>query len=304
MSPSWEPVQIERDDFERADEPMGSKEKFWVQLPGDDRYWLFKLARERDGLVRGEDWAEWIVHHLATLIGVPSATVRPARWQEHRGIASRSMLSGPAEDLVHGNSVLSGHDPHYDQQSKRENSGYSPATVREALHGVRGPDSDRALAGLDGYDVWAGYLVLDAWTAGRDRHHENWALIREGAERRLAPTFDHGNALGFAESDERREVLLADDARMNRWLRQGKSHHFAGRPSLVDVAIDALRLASLEGADYWISRLEAVESRAVENVIDAVPQEIMSGVSHTFVVRLLDANRRRVLDGYRVARPS
>lgn len=99
MSPSWEPVRIERDDYERADEPMGTKEKFWVELPDDDRLWLFKLARERDGLVRGEDWAEWVVHHLATLLGVPSATVRPALWGTHRGIVSRAMHHGPDEQL-------------------------------------------------------------------------------------------------------------------------------------------------------------------------------------------------------------
>ena len=51
MSPSWNPVQIEREEFERADEPMGTKEKFWLELPDDDRLWLFKLACERDGVV-------------------------------------------------------------------------------------------------------------------------------------------------------------------------------------------------------------------------------------------------------------
>lgn len=265
-SPSWDPVRIERADYERADEPMGTKEKFWVQLPDDDRLWLFKLARERDGSVRGEDWAEWVVHHLATLFGVPSAAVRPALWGEHRGIVSRAMHHGPDEQLVHGNSVLFGHDPGYDKQAKRENPGYTPAVVRSALTGVLGPASESVPAGLTGYDVWAGYLVLDAWIAGRDRHHENWALIRTGAERRLAPSFDHGNALGFAE-----------------------------------LALGALSLATPMASQHWIACLEAVDGQAVRGIADAVPQNVMSGVTRTFVIRLLEANRRRVLDGYRAA---
>ena len=300
MSPSWNPVQIEREEFERADEPMGTKEKFWVKLPDDDRLWLFKLARERDGVVRGEDWAEWIVHHLATLLGVPSATVRPALWNGRRGIVSRSMLRSGSEELVHGNSVLFGHDSGYDQQAKRENPNYTPATVRDALRGVLGPDSDAVPAALSGYDVWTGYLVLDAWTAGRDRHHENWALIRTGGERRLAPSFDHGNALGFAENDERRTVLLADGGKLEHWLDKGKSHHFAGRPSLVELAVQALMLASPVAFEHWIERLKAVAEQDVQAVIDAVPSEVMSEASRRFAIRLLEANRRRVLDGYQV----
>ena len=300
MSPSWNPVQIKREEFERADEPMGTKEKFWVKLPDDDRLWLFKLARERDGVVRGEDWAEWIVHHLATLLGVPSATVRPALWEGRRGIVSRSMLRSRSEELVHGNSVLFGHDRGYDQQAMRENPKYTPTTVRDALLGVLGPDGDAVPAALSGYDVWTGYLVLDAWTAGRDRHHENWALIRTRDERRLAPSFDHGNALGFAENDELRTELLADDGKLERWLNRGKSHYFAGRPSLVGLALEALALASPVASQHWIARLEAVAEQDVRAVIDAVPREVMSEASRRFAIRLLEANRRRVLHGYQV----
>jgi hypothetical protein len=301
VSPSWDPVQIEREEYERADEPMGTKEKFWVRLPDDDRLWLFKLARESNELVRGEDWAEWIVHQLATLIGVPSAEIHPALWDEQRGIISRSMLSGLTEELVHGNSVLFGHNPRYDQQALRENPGYTPAAVRDALTGVSSPASAPELAAFSGYDVWAGYLLLDAWTAGRDRHHQNWALIRVGTERRLAPSFDHGNALGFAETDEARQRLLDDESKFARWLARGKSHHFAGRPSLVDLAIEALGLATPEAAEYWIERLNAVDEHAVKDVVEAVPENVMSALASRFVVRLLGANRRRVLDGYRAS---
>jgi len=304
MSPSWDPMRIERDNYEREEEPMGTKEKFWFTPSGDDRPWLFKLARERDGMVRGEDWAEWIVHHLSTLLGVPTATVRPAIWGEQRGIVSRSILRGPGDELVHGNSVLFGHDPSYDQQAQRENPGYKVATVRSALTGVLSPEGEEALRDLDGFDVWAGYLMLDAWTAGRDRHHQNWALVRASAERRLAPSFDHGNALGFAETDKHRSALLSSDSRMGRWLDRGTSHHFAGRPSLVDLAVESIRLASTSAAAHWIARLEAVDQNAVSDIVHAVPEGIMSDVTRTFIIRLLDANRRRVLDGYRVAQPS
>ena len=44
-------------------------------------------------------------------------------------------------------------------------------------------------------DVFVGYIMLDAWIANQDRHHENWGALRSD-KLRLAPTFDHGALLG------------------------------------------------------------------------------------------------------------
>lgn len=44
-------------------------------------------------------------------------------------------------------------------------------------------------------DVFAGYVLLDAWIANQDRHHENWGALRMGTALYLAPSFDHGAAL-------------------------------------------------------------------------------------------------------------
>ena len=43
-------------------------------------------------------------------------------------------------------------------------------------------------------DVFVGFILLDAWFANQDRHHENWGALRDDVLR-LAPTFDHGASL-------------------------------------------------------------------------------------------------------------
>ena len=139
---------------------------------------------------------------------------------------------------------------------------------------------------------------MDAWTAGRDRHHENWAVVLRGEERRLAPSFDHGNALGFQERDDRRQRMLEDQAHLNRWVERGQSRHFAGKPQLTDLAQAALDLASPSSRAYWLDRLDAVTDDDVQSIVSAVPDTIMSVVTRTFLVRLLAMNRRRLLDGY------
>lgn len=295
----WSPREFALADYEIGDETMGSKEKFWVRFDDDDREWLCKLTRERDGVVRGEDWAEWIVHHLAALIGIPTATVQPATVDGRRAVLSRSVLHSDAEALVHGNSLLSGHDPEYDLSILRENPRYTPANVRDALDGVPSPVEMAAGAPeCTGFDVWAGYLLLDAWVAGRDRHHENWAVIRMGNRRRLAPSFDHGNALGFTETEIKQQAILLEPATLGRWLARGHSHHFAGRPSLVAVAHEALQLAAPRAARYWLERLDGVDPEQVRAILEAVPLTVLSGVQRRFAELLLHENRRRVLDGH------
>jgi hypothetical protein len=280
---------------------MGSKEKWWVELPTfGDRQWLLKLARldELDGTVSGEDWAEWTVHQLAEQLGVPSATIRPAILEGRRAIVSRSVLRDSLEYLDHGNSVLSARFADYDQSIQGENQGYTVAAVQHALEEV-GPPADIDWPGdFTAFDVWTGYLLMDAWVAGRDRHHENWAVILRGGERRLAPSFDHGNALGFQERDERRVRMLGDEPHMMRWVERGTSHHFAGKPKLTELAWSALRLASPAARRFWLDRLDSISEDEVRSVVSQVPRAIMSEVTHTFVVRLLATNRRRLLDGY------
>ena len=146
-----------------------------------------------------------------------------------------------------------------DELIHRENAGYTASAVKDALVDVSPPIEGRWPEGFTAYDVWAGYLLLDAWVAGRDRHHENWAVIVRGDVRRLAPTFDHGNALGFQEPDERRLRMLHDGQYFERWLRRGTSPHFSGKTHLITLALQALDMASPHARSYWLLPLEEVD---------------------------------------------
>ncbi len=290
----WTPVDPIREGWEsREDEPMGSKEKNWVRDPAGIS-WLLKFARQKSGEVRGEDWAECVVHALAGLVGIPTACVRPATCDDRRAIVSRSVLR-PGERLEHGNELLATHDVSYAQSQPRENPGYTVGAVRAVLFGTEAPTM--ATAPWGAFGVWAGYLMLDAWVAGRDRHHENWAVARTQDSVRLVESFDHGNALGFAEPEGRLE-RLASPGEVEKWCEQGVSPHFAGRPSLVDVACQALVLADGGTATYWVTRLRDVAVSDVRSILSSVPAELMSEPRRTFVERILDVNRERIIDAF------
>jgi hypothetical protein len=58
------------------------------------------------------------------------------------------------------------------------------------------PPSDRISSA---YDLFLGYLLLGAWIANQDRHHENWGLISDQEQIYLAPSYDHAASMGQNE---------------------------------------------------------------------------------------------------------
>lgn len=277
-----------------TDEPLGTKEKFWVRAPDNNRY-LFKYARVRHGRTMGEDWVEWAVHELATLLSIPTATAIPALHGGRRGVLSLSVLTA-GDRLIHGNEILARADPDYDSEITRQNARYTVNAVHDALDGVAAPLSCRPPI-RTAFDAWAGYLMLDAWVAGRDRHHENWAAIEHDGELRLSPSFDHGNALGFQEPESNVQRLAEDDASIAQWARHGRSHHFSGRPALVHLASTALALTSDEVREHWHGRLASPTDHDVMSVLAQVPSAYLSESGRIFRTKLLHLNRERILHG-------
>jgi hypothetical protein len=278
-------------------EELGSKpNKRWLEHDGE--LWLFKPVtrqRHRGGsFQKGDDWAEKIAAELAHSLRLPAATIELARHSGTPGIISRNIAGD--RDLVLGNEVLAGTQPDYPRHQRHGVDTYTVAAVLDALHAldVRTPDPESTALGADG--LFGGYLLLDALVGNTDRHHENWGVLRDRAGKRppvLAPTFDHASSLGFQLSDEDRAERLRTNDRgrtVEAYARRPRSRHFAARPSLQALALEACA----SQAPLWIDRLEAVTATLVEEAVAAVPEDRMSHPARTFVVRMVIENERRL----------
>lgn len=303
----WEPVE---------NEVLGANPKIWVRSPdgGRDRQgdWLFKpvVIPPSTGRAQGEDWAEKIVSELGGLLGVPCAPVELARRDGMCGSISRNVVP-PGWDRVLGSTLLSATEPSYQapfldadgrERRPRGRPGHSPAAIAEALDGCDAPLG----SGLpNGLTAFAGFVVLDAWVANQDRHDQNWAVLRSAVGSRphvLAPSFDHASSVGFNLTDAKRTDELDRPGGLAQFVARARADRFEHdpatprslRPTLVDLARQVWLLAGPEAQTRWLDRLERVDSSDVERIVVAVPE--MSEVARTFVVRLLEANRGRLLD--------
>lgn len=143
-------------------------------------------------------------------------------------------------------------------------------------------------------DWFAGYLILDALISNTDRHQENWAVIDDGGERWLSPSFDHASSLGFQLTDaERDERLTTSDHQRTvaAYANRAKSK-FEGEIHPRDAALDAFRRVSPTFREHW---REAVASLpGIETIVEDVPRDRMSSAARRFASALYAENHRRL----------
>lgn len=283
------------------EETSGATPKLWLAEPGSDPevHWLFKTVTVKDEHIHGEDWAEKAASHLGAFLTLPCATVELARWNVFDGCISQNLRPRSCQ-MQPGRALLEKHSaPGYVHRSKgKEHPGHTLDNIRAVLSGAL-PPPDCALP-FDGsaFDVFAGYVLFDAWIANQDRHDHNWSVLIPGTATpgptRLSGSYDHGSSLGFGVREARCEEMLATEGSVERWCARGQALRLEARPSLVDAAREALGLASPEARTHWLEQLEPIRDADVRRVMDRNPR--MSDAQRSFAVKLLEVNRRRLLD--------
>lgn len=297
-------VRVDSRDAE-ALEPLGTKRKFWY-FDGERRM-LFK-AEERG---TGEDWAEKIACELCGLLGLPHVHYELAydETADTPGVICESFSPRPL-GLILANQMMLARDPAYpaDEANRYEVREHTVEAVAGIVRGL-GPPQVSWMGGTpagvsSALDVFAGYVMLDAWIANQDRHHENWGALREGETLSLAPTFDHGASMARNLTDaERHERMTTRDRnrQMGPFVRRARSAFYAASAEMKPLTtMEAwLAFASLvpDAARLWLERLEAIDGPAMEALLVRVPPSRMSKVCRDFTRSLLEENRRRLLMG-------
>ena len=272
-----------------------------------DSFWLYKETRAG----AGDDWAEKVAEQLAELLGLPHAITKLARRDGVRGMISRDFRRADGDVIgpfVPGNELLSRLDPTYPKENRRQIEQYTVERCFELLEtlqplppitgGVRDTSGSAA-------EVFAGYLLFDAWIGNHDRHHENWGILESldpTARPVLAPSFDHASSLGQNETDAKRAFRLeTKDKRgtLDAWTRKATTPFHAPGPGVRPLStLDSARIASARysgAAAGWLGRLEGIRPEAVEAVLARVPSGWMSPTARRFAARMLLTNRDDLL---------
>jgi hypothetical protein len=292
----------------QAVETLGSKPKFWFRE--NDRRLLFK-AEERG---TGEDWAEVIACNLCQLLGLPHVEYELAIECEltrdlRPGVVCENMAPQPMA-LVLGNQLLLARDPQYPREQRFKVRQHTVDAVSEMVSMLQPPPNLWMVAVPNGIesalDIFAGYVMLDAWIANQDRHHENWGALWDGNAMRLAPTFDHGAALARNLLDtERQERLTTKDRNRTvaAFAERGRSAFYGSanddRPLELREAFQAFAQRVPQAGKRWLEQLGTVQPDSIWGILERVPTQRMSPTCKQFTQQLLITNQQRLLQSER-----
>jgi hypothetical protein len=259
----------------------------------------------------GEDWAEKIACHLCKLLNLPHvhyelADLYNGDIYEKRGVICETCAPSPSS-LILGNQCLLVMDSNYPAQRDRYKvRQHTVNAVAEFLGVIESPNNYRKEAisppQETALDVFVGYIMLDAWIANQDRHHENWGVLLHHNRLFLAPTYDHGAALARNLTDtEREERLKTKDSN-----RKIKNFALRAKSSFFRQATDSQVLRTFEAfgefarhapqaALKWLQQLASIESNSIEAILNEVPPDRMTGIAKEFTLQLLLVNQIHLL---------
>ena len=150
----------------------------------------------------------------------------------------------------------------------------------------------------------ASYAILDGLIGNTDRHHGNWGLIYNSAERTytLAPTFDHSSSLGRDISDDVRHKKLASGGGIVDYILRGEGQTFVDH--FRTVAPPPLQLAQMiclsrpDAVRPILERLRDVPNRDFRNAINRTPADIMSRTAKKFAYQMVMTSKAELLRGF------
>lgn len=280
-------------------EQLGTKEKYWFKVDG--RHYLFKIGRPGTG----ENWAEKIAAELSELLGLPHADYDLATWSGRQGVWSPAIVPEDGR-LILGNELLSIIHEEYPRDTLRHVRDHTLGRIHALLTTPSigfPPDWQPPPAIATAFDLFIGYLLLDAWIANQDRHHENWGLIRDRERIFLAPTFDHAASMGQNETDENRRTRLTtkDKGRhISTYVTRARSAIYETKASKKPMPIiEVFRHAagrSPSAGQVWLERLRQIEENSVLRLFAKIPDDQATPIARDFACTLLSLNKQRLLE--------
>jgi hypothetical protein len=286
-------------------EQLGTKPKFWFHHPQFGRC-LCKIVRPGTG----EDWSEKIASELAGMLGLPHATYELGLYRGQPCVVTPSFVQRGCT-LTHGNELLGRADPSYERINvKRFRAvAHTINAVWDALHqsACELPLNWAPPNGVESaFDVFVGYILLDAVVGNTDRHDENWGIVQEPEEatarRHLAPTFDHASCLGCHLTDETRAARMATNDTgftPEAYASKARSAFFADRmsrkPMLLCDAFARVSERALRASAVWLKRLNTIGQRPIEEIFSSIPAQRCSPASSQFAIRILLHNVERLV---------
>jgi hypothetical protein len=269
---------------------------------------LLKLARPNTG----EDWSEKVAFELAKHLRIPCPRVELAQWEQRWGVLCWDFLGrhyckgvrSSVQSLIHGNELLLDRDPTYPAKESYRVPAHAISAVYDVLRNVDHMGHENILGDErgSGFDMFVGYLMLDALIGNTDRHHENWGVVpARGQPRILAPTYDHASSLGRELSDAKRQARLEDSGQgtVESYALKTTAAFWSEAEGKLLTPREALLAAGRirpQALAAWQSRFATLPVDTLGSIVDRIPDLRLGSVGKRFTLEFLRYNLQAILE--------
>lgn len=267
---------------EDLSEASGTSEKLWLRSPDGSTTGLFKFPKMQNypgkpDSISTEHVSEWIASQLGRILGIDCADVELGFRNGRIGSLS-ILVTGQQEESVElneGVGFIKEACPQYDAKTMMNLEDNTYYCLSHILHSTQAYIPTQ---------FWIKVLLFDFLIGNTDRHHSNWALLKEADQQyKACPLYDNGSSLCSYITDEQLKMLFSKDPGPMRRLTDTGSRsriridgHMKKEPThkaVIQYVLAEYPRITVPIAQIFLDRL--LPSK-VESILSDLPNDIFS----------------------------
>lgn len=180
----------------------GTSNQEWIISNKTGQIGLFK---ERKTEFTTDNFSEKIASQIAKIIGIECAEIDLAIRDNRIGVVSYK-INSDTENIIEGINYISKIYPLYNRNNLTDEASNEKYSLDMILKSINGLNLESDLFKI---------FIFDFIIGNTDRHHSNWAILRDSENVKICPLYDNASSLCAYESDERIEKNLASEKWIN-----------------------------------------------------------------------------------------
>ncbi|MCA0349870.1 MAG: hypothetical protein LCH35_11495 [Bacteroidetes bacterium] len=285
--------------------PIGKRIKKVVLHPTSFDLYYFKEPKEK---YPWEFWNEIIAYEVGKKLGFNVLKYEPAILDGIGGCLSKSMTEDFTQELIHGQQVLLRIYPEFETKKGTDHTFQLVESFFKSMN-----EEEHKLIINDFIEM----LVFDAIIGNRDRHQQNWAIIREIKVQirtgkyfslkkqtnlpiitrtvRFSPLFDNGNCLAYNIIEENLHNFIDDENKLDKYLFGEKAVSHLKWYGAAMPHIELLNHISKIYPEVVLKSIIRVESLFNENIINDIVLNIDNGTIFADEIYSLSPKRKELI---------
>lgn len=286
--------------------PIGKRIKKVVLHPETYDLYYFKEPKEK---YPWEFWNEIIAYEVGAQLGFNVLKYEPAALEGIGGCLSKSMTENFTQELIHGQQVLLRMYPEFET---KKGTDHTFQLVEEFFNSTIEPKHKLII------NDFIEMLVFDAVIGNRDRHQQNWAIIREiKVQARtnnkyfsfkkkydeplivmtacFSPLFDNGNCLAYNIIEEKLDSFINDENKLEKYLFGEKAVSHLKWFGAAMPHIDLLKHISKKYPEPVINTIKRIKGCYNENITSDIVFNIDNGTIFANKKYALSSKRKELI---------